>query len=303
MNDLIKTITQFLLNEDSPKNLKESVKFVSKGIFTQDGKKVDGERKSKLFLAAVDENGYVHDMSWKEWSASNLKDTSSDLAKKQFIDRLAKQIKAFNKRVDLNTWLKAGDRSFVDTVNYIFKLDLNIKYPKTGLKEEAATDMLHNLSETVVDKDISAIIDFAVNELGADLHKGNTLDFGQGSVIKVSKKGGKILFDGGMSNGKEYFKNAKDAIASLAVGMDESVLQEERSPNFESHVDRVIAETELSFDKLRKNIEKNSDILIKNSGVDSSVHKLYKNRVNKIKDLLSEAESIFINDIVKDLDD
>ena len=98
---------------------------------------------------------------------------------------------------------------------------------KTKTLLEAATDMLHNLPEAVVDKDISAIIDFAVNELGADLHKGNTLDFGQGSVIKVSKKGGKILFDGGMSTGKEYFKNAKDAIASLAVGMDESVLSEE----------------------------------------------------------------------------
>ena len=140
MNDLIKTATAFLLNEDAPKNLNESVKFVSKGIFTQDGKKVDGERKSKLFLAAVDENGYVHDMNWKEWSASNLKDTSSDLAKKQFIDRLAKQIKAFNKRVDLNTWLKAGNRSFADIVNYIFKLDSNIKYPKTGLKENLELD-------------------------------------------------------------------------------------------------------------------------------------------------------------------
>jgi hypothetical protein len=80
------------------------------------------------------------------------------------------------------------------------------------------------------------------------------------------------------------------------------LLQEERSPNFESHADKVIEAAEQAFDKLRNFIEKNSDILIKNSGVDLSVHKLYQNRVNKIKDLLSEAESIFITDIIKDLE-
>ena len=117
--------------------LEEAKTFVSKGIYTLDGKKIDGARSSKLFLQALDADGFLHDLSWKEWSESDLEDTSSDSAKKQFIDRLAKQIKMFNKRIDLNSWLKGGNRSFIDTVNYIFKLDPNIKYSKAaGLKEE-----------------------------------------------------------------------------------------------------------------------------------------------------------------------
>jgi hypothetical protein len=124
--------------KESEFEIDEAQNLVSKGIYTFDGKKIDGARSSKLFLQALDSDGFLHNLSWKEWSESNLKDTSSDSAKEQFIDRLAKQIKMFNKRIDLNTWLKGGNRSFTDTVNYIFKLDSNIKYAKaSGLKEES----------------------------------------------------------------------------------------------------------------------------------------------------------------------
>ena len=137
-----------LVKEES---LDEAQNLVSKGIYTFDGKKIDGARSSKLFLQALDSDGFLHNLSWKEWSESDLKDTSSDNAKKQFVDRLAKEIKMFNKRIDLNTWLKGGDRSFTDTVNYIFKLDPNIKYAKaSGLKEES-------LQEAVTSKEISQI--------------------------------------------------------------------------------------------------------------------------------------------------
>ena len=131
--------------------LGEAKTFVSKGIYTLDGKKIDGARSSKLFLQALDADGFLHDLSWKEWSESDLEDTSSDSAKKQFVDRLAKQIKMFNKRIDLNTWLKGGNRSFIDTVNYIFKIDPNIKYSKaSGLKEDA-------VQEAVMPKEIDQI--------------------------------------------------------------------------------------------------------------------------------------------------
>ena len=139
--DAVEKMKRILSIKES--KLNEAQNLVSKGIYTLDGKKIEGARSSKLFLQALDSDGFLHNLSWKEWSESNLKDTSSDYAKQQFIDRLAKQIKMFNKRIDLNTWLKGGDRSFTDTVNYIFKLDPNIKYSKTtGLKEET------NLKET-----------------------------------------------------------------------------------------------------------------------------------------------------------
>jgi len=137
-----------LVKEES---LDEAQNLVSKGIYTFDGKKIDGARSSKLFLQALDSDGFLHNLSWKEWSESDLEDTSADSTKKQFVDRLAKEIKVFNKRIDLNTWLKGGDRSFTDTVNYIFKLDPNIKYAKaSGLKEES-------LQEAVTPKEISQI--------------------------------------------------------------------------------------------------------------------------------------------------
>lgn len=137
-----------LVEKDS---MEESQNLVSKGIYTLDGKKIDGARSSKLFLQGLDADGFLHDLSWKEWSESGLKDTSSDSAKKQFIERLAKQIKMFNKKIDLNTFLKSGNIGFIDTVNYIFKLDPNIKYSKaSGLKEDA-------VQEAVVPKEISQI--------------------------------------------------------------------------------------------------------------------------------------------------
>lgn len=140
-------------------SLQEAKTFVSKGIYTLDGKKIEGARSSKLFLQALDADGFLNDLSWKEWSESNLKDTSSDYAKKQFIERLAKQIKMFNKRIDLNTFLKSGNINFIDTVNYIFKLDPNIKYSKaSGLKEDTlqedenfyAEEMIKNQLETII---------------------------------------------------------------------------------------------------------------------------------------------------------
>lgn len=54
--------------------------------------------------------------------------------------------------------------------------------------------------------------------------KGNQIDFGMGAVIDVSVEKGKIKFDAGLSNGVEYFKNAKDAIMAFeSVELEEAV--------------------------------------------------------------------------------
>ncbi len=131
----------------------EASNFVSKGIYTLDGKKVMGSRSSKLFLMAKDSDDNLHDLSWKEWSQLNVTDTSSDAIKKEFINRLVKQIKMFNKKVDLNTWIKSKNPSFEDTVNYIFKLDPNIKYSKTGgLKEDFSEETINENKKVTSEK-------------------------------------------------------------------------------------------------------------------------------------------------------
>jgi len=180
----------------------EAKTFVSKGIYTLDGKKNDGARSSKLFLQALDADGFLHDLSWKEWSESDLEDTSSDSAKKQFIDRLTKQIKMFNKRIDLNTWLKGGNRSFIDTVNYIFKLDPNIKYSKAaGLKEDAVQEAID------------------INNYMATSEKSQ---FG-GYRPKVVNKSGKVLYLGQASYNTpfEAKDHAEDYLKQYAKGISE----------------------------------------------------------------------------------
>lgn len=118
--------------------------FVSKGIFTQDGKKIEGMRSSKLFLCGVTKDDALVELSWKEYSNLKVKDTSSEFAQDKFYRILLKQVKQFNKQVDFNTWAKKGTPSFEDKVNYILGLDPNIKYSKSqGLKEsltESADD-------------------------------------------------------------------------------------------------------------------------------------------------------------------
>lgn len=122
------------LKEVISEDKEEKLPLVTKGIYTQDGKKVEGARSSKLSLGAVDKHGIVTDLTWKEWVALKVPDTSSAGTKKEFLNRLSKQIKQTNKLVELNTFLK-NLPPFEDAVNYIFKLSPNVKYSKSGLKE------------------------------------------------------------------------------------------------------------------------------------------------------------------------
>ena len=57
--------------------------------------------------------------------------------------------------------------------------------------------------------------------------KGNQIDFGMGAVIDVSIEKGKIKLDAGLSNGVEYFKNAKDAI----MAFESTDLEEAKIPS------------------------------------------------------------------------
>ena len=65
-------------------------------------------------------------------------------------------------------------------------------------------------NEALKASDIKKVLS-AANKAGGTVKK-NTIDFGEGSVIKVSIDDGRIKFDGGMSSDDEYFDSVKDAI-------------------------------------------------------------------------------------------
>lgn len=79
---------------------------------------------------------------------------------------------------------------------------------ETELEEASASDIKNVLA--------------AAKKAGGSV-KGNQIDFGMGAVIDVSIEKGKIKLDAGLSNGVEYFKNAKDAIMAFeSVELEEA---------------------------------------------------------------------------------
>lgn len=100
---------------------------------------------------------------------------------------------------------------------------------KVGLTAE----IFNNNKEAVMEAtsaDLKKVLD-AAKKAGADV-SGNTIDFGEGSVIKVSIEKGKIKFDGGKSSDTEYFDSVKDAMMAFeSVDLDEESLNEAVSAN------------------------------------------------------------------------
>lgn len=92
---------------------------------------------------------------------------------------------------------------------------------------------------------------------GGDV-KGNTIDFGEGSVIKVSLEKGKIKFDGGKSSGVELFDTAKDAIAAL-----EDAASEGEQFNEDNEYVIVTDKDTKTFPKSRPGLKKAYDAVAK----------------------------------------
>ena len=92
-------------------------------------------------------------------------------------------------------------------------------YKTYSLSESAAN--LRKLKEAYA-SDIKKVL-AAAKKAGGTV-KGNQIDFCMGAVIDVSIEKGKIKLDAGLSNGVEYFKNAKDAIMAFeSVELEEAV--------------------------------------------------------------------------------
>ena len=161
----------------------------------------------------------------------------------------------------------------------------NDKYfPKFGVK--ALTEESVEIEEAS-NADLKKVLATA-KKLGADV-KGNTADFGQGAVTDFSIEKGKIKFDGGKSSGVEYFKNVKDAISALMIGVDEATNLEEAS-----------ATVAMVLKALRLKGGKDADALIKKMrylDLESKVTKAHADAAKKIlkgqiSKLVKESEDI-----------
>ena len=161
----------------------------------------------------------------------------------------------------------------------------NDKYfPKFGVK--ALTEESVEIEEAT-NADLKKVLATA-KKLGADV-KGNTADFGQGAVTDFSIEKGKIKFDGGKSSGVEYFKNVKDAISALMIGVDEATNLEEAS-----------ATVAMVLKALRLKGGKDADALIKKMrylDLESKVTKAHADAAKKIlkgqiSKLVKESEDI-----------
>ena len=113
--------------------------WVYKAIMNQEGRKIEGTRTGKMFLSFVDGEGYVKNVTWKQFKSSNLpwsksQEDDDSKAKKDFIQALLSQEKQFNKKVDYNSWHNRHKNADFETkVEKVFELT-SAKYPKTGLK-------------------------------------------------------------------------------------------------------------------------------------------------------------------------
>ena len=164
-------------------------------------------------------------------------------------------------------------------------------YP-VEIEQDAAEKILGKKESTELEEasmaDIKKVL-AAAKKAGADV-KGNTADFGQGAVIDFSIEKGKIKFDGGLSSGVEYFKNVKDAISALMIGVDESI--EEAS-----------ATVAMVLKALRLKGGKDADALIKKMkdlGLESKVSKAHADAAKKI---LKGQITKFVKESDKDLEE
>tara|TARA_B110000495_G_scaffold179663_1_gene173215 strand:+ start:132 stop:536 length:405 start_codon:yes stop_codon:yes gene_type:complete len=106
------------------------------------------------------------------------------------------------------------------------KLDQAIEVRRAGIAGEiynkgASLETSKEVVNEASKNDVEKLIKHFVGMGHGHKRKGNSVDFGGGSVIEFSFDKGKIKFDGGKSAGKGYFDNLKDAIASLSLGMED----------------------------------------------------------------------------------
>lgn len=125
-----KSIPNITVNEENIDEGKND--FVRKGVFTEEGKKVQGTRPARMFLMAVDKDDNLTKLNWKEYKKLNLPDNINNYVEREFTKALADQLRNFGDKVDYNKFIKEKNPSFEEKVDYLLKN--GAKYTKRGLK-------------------------------------------------------------------------------------------------------------------------------------------------------------------------
>jgi hypothetical protein len=112
--------------------LNEVEKYIKKGIYTEQGRKIEGERQAKMFLGFEDSEGLIKNVTWKEFKKSKLPDNLNNYVEKEFINSLMKQLKNFGKKIDYNAFCRGVERTFEEKADWLLKN--GAKYTKRGLK-------------------------------------------------------------------------------------------------------------------------------------------------------------------------
>jgi hypothetical protein len=114
--------------------LNETRTAVKKGIYSQDGRKIEGSRQSKMLLAIEYDDGTVDNVTWKQFKDSKLPWVGGQETRKQeFLMKLISQEKQFNKKVEYNSWVRKNQ-----DVEWEVKVDqamnmMSVKYAKAGM--------------------------------------------------------------------------------------------------------------------------------------------------------------------------
>ena len=121
--------------------LKESSKkAVGKGIFSQEGRKIQGTRTGKMLLGIKYDDDTVENVTMKQFMASNLDWVESQVAddnywKKEFLKSLVSQEKQFGRKVDYNSWAnKNKNATWEEKVGAATQM-MSVKYSKAGIKQ------------------------------------------------------------------------------------------------------------------------------------------------------------------------
>lgn len=102
-----------------------AAKPVSRKIFRQG---------NKLYLGILYDDDTVDDISWQQFKRSSLPMEATPTMQDLFVKALARQLKQFSHRVDYNTFIKSGNPSFEEKVDWLIDRDPNIKITKRGIK-------------------------------------------------------------------------------------------------------------------------------------------------------------------------
>jgi len=108
--------------------------YVSKGLYNETGRKIQGERKGKYAFFAKKADGTLTQLTWNQYKKIQAPSTNSEYVEKEFRSALINTIKQFNRKVDANMAvqnLKKSGGSFEEIVDVMIKN--GAKYTKRGL--------------------------------------------------------------------------------------------------------------------------------------------------------------------------